>query len=154
VDFVVPDAAQTGTTTITAHHASTSRSWDYSAQIQESVPALWADGGLAQGQALAQSADDYTAIDDISPAAADGNSRIALYATGVRKLAQGGGLTLRARTAAGVETLLPVEYAGPQGYLPGLDQLILRLPAALAGSGQILLTIDGAPETSVLLQVK
>lgn len=154
VDFVVPDAAQTGTVAVTAHHASTSRSWDYSAQIQESAPALWADGGLAQGQALAQSADDYTAIDDLSPAAADGKSRIALYATGIRKLAQSGGLTLRARTAAGVETQLPVEYAGPQGYLPGLDQIILRLPAALAGSGRVLLTIDGAPETSVLLQVK
>jgi uncharacterized protein (TIGR03437 family) len=154
VDFVVPDATQMGTGTITVHHALTSRSWDYSAQIRESAPALWAEGGLAQGQAVAQSADDYTEIGAPSPATADGKSRVALYATGIRKLSQSGGLTLRARTAAGVETQLPVEYAGQQGYLPGLDQLILRLPATMAGSGRVIISIDGSPESSVLLQIK
>jgi len=155
VDFVVPDTVQTGTAVpVIVRHASTSRSWDFAAQIQESAPALWAEGGLAQGRAVAQSADDYTVLDTLFPATADGKSRIALYAAGIRNLAQSGGLMVRARTASGVEIQLPVEYAGPQRYLPGLDQIILRIPTTLAGSGRILITIDGAPDSAVLLQVR
>jgi uncharacterized repeat protein (TIGR01451 family) len=155
VDFVVPDAAQTGTSIpVTVRHTSSSRVWDYVAQILDNAPALWGANGMAEGQAVAQSADNYTVINNLFPATADGMSRIALYATGIRKLAGRGGLTIRARTASGMETQLPVEYAGPHGDLPGLDLIILRLPLTLAGSGRVLIVIDGAPESAVLLPVR
>jgi len=155
VDFVVPDAAQTGTSiAVTMRHTSSSRAWDYVAQIRESNPALWGADSMAEGQAVAQSADNYTVIDALFPAMADGTSRVALYATGIRKLAGRGALTVRARTTAGVEMQLPVEYAGAHGNLPGLDLIILRLPVALAGSGKVLIVIDGAPESAVFLPVR
>jgi uncharacterized repeat protein (TIGR01451 family) len=151
VDFVVPDAAQTGTSVpVTVRHTSSSHAWDYKARILDNAPALWA----ANGTAVAQSADNYTVIDTLFPATADGTSRVALYATGIRKLSERGSLIIHARTLAGVETLLPVEYAGPHGNLPGLDLIILRLPVALAGSGRVLIVIDGAPESAVLLPVR
>jgi uncharacterized repeat protein (TIGR01451 family) len=155
VDFVVPDAAQTGTSVpVTVRHTSSSRAWDYVAQIRDNAPALWGANGTAEGQAVAQSADNYTVIDALFPVTADGTSRVALYATGIRKLAERGSLIVRARTTAGVETQLPVEYAGPHGNLPGLDLIILRLPIALAGSGRVLIVIDGAPESAVFLPVR
>jgi uncharacterized repeat protein (TIGR01451 family) len=155
VDFVIPDAAQTGTSVpVTVRHPSSSRSWDYVAQILEIAPALWGANGTAEGQAVAQSADNYTVIDALFPATADGTSRIALYATGIRKLADRGSLIVLARTTAGVVMQLPVEYAGPHGNLPGLDLIILRLPVTLAGSGRVLIVIDGAPESAVLLPVR
>jgi uncharacterized repeat protein (TIGR01451 family) len=155
VDFVVPAAAQTGPSVpVAVRHTSSSRAWDYVAQIRESAPALWGVSGLAAGLAVAQSADNYTAIDTLLPATANGTSRVALYATGIRKLAENGSLIIRARTAAGVETLLPVDYAGVQGNLPGLDLIIIRLPITLSGSGRILIVIDGAPESAVLLPVR
>jgi uncharacterized repeat protein (TIGR01451 family) len=155
VDFVVPDAAQTGTEVpVTVRHTSSSRAWNYVAQILDSAPALWGANSMAEGQAVAQSADNYTVIDALFPATADGTSRVALYATGIRKLVGRGGLTIRARTTVGVEAQLPVEYAGPHGNLPGLDLIILRLPVALAGSGIVLIVIDGAPESAVLLPVR
>lgn len=155
VDFVVPDAARTGDSIpVTVRHTSSSRAWDYVAQIRESAPALWGANDTAEGLGVAQSADNYKVIDASFPAIADGTSRVALYATGIRKLAGRGGLTIRARTASGMETQLLVEYAGPQGNLPGLDLIILRLPVALAGSGRVLIIIDGAPENAVLLPVR
>ena len=155
VDFVVPDAAQTGTSVpVTVRHTSSSRVWDYIAQILDSAPALWGANSMAEGQAVAQSADNYTLIDDLFPAMADGTSRVALYATGIRKLAERGSLVVRARTLAGVEMQIPVEYAGAHGNLPGLDLIILRLPVALASSGRVLIVIDGAPENAVLLPVR
>jgi hypothetical protein len=36
--------------------------------------------------------------------------------------------------------ILPVTYAGPQGQIPGLDQINLQLPAALAGTGTVAIT--------------
>ena len=154
-DFVVPDAAQTGTSVpIAVRHTSSSRAWAYVARIRDSAPALWGANGMAEGTAVAQSADNNTVIDALFPATADGTSRVALYATGIRKLAERGSLIVRARTAAGVEAQLPVEYAGPHGHLPGLDLIILRLPVALAGSGRVLIVIDGAPESAVFLPVR
>jgi hypothetical protein len=38
--------------------------------------------------------------------------------------------------------------------LPGLDLIIQRLPVSLAGSSRVLIVIDGAPESAVLLPVR
>ncbi len=53
---------------------------------------------------------------------------------------------------------LPVEvlYAGPQGGLPGLDQLNLRLPKSLAGRGEVdvVLTVEGKQANRVKVSFK
>jgi uncharacterized protein (TIGR03437 family) len=153
VDFVIPDGVQTSSPVpVEVRHDASS--WSLIATVQETAPALWSANGSAAGAALAQSADDYTAISQLFPAPADNTSRIALYATGIRGLSTSSVPVVRAHTAAGIEFTLPVDYAGPQGHFPGLDQFIFRLPTALSGSGQVLITIDGAPGSAVLLPVR
>ena len=48
---------------------------------------------------------------------------------------------------------LPAAYAGPQGQFPGLDQVNVLLPAALAGNRGILLwlSVDNQNSNSVTL---
>jgi uncharacterized protein (TIGR03437 family) len=48
---------------------------------------------------------------------------------------------VEARTSGGATVMLPVEYAGPQGVLTGLDQITVILPAQLSGAGAVQLTV-------------
>jgi uncharacterized protein (TIGR03437 family) len=48
---------------------------------------------------------------------------------------------VEARTSGGTTIKLPVEYAGIQGVLTGLDQVNVILPAQLAGAGSVQLTL-------------
>jgi uncharacterized protein (TIGR03437 family) len=67
----------------------------------------------------------------IVPAPIDfGSDRLflAIYGTGFR----GANASLR---IAGMD--LPVQYAGPQGQYPGLDQVNVELPRSLAGAGPV-----------------
>ena len=48
---------------------------------------------------------------------------------------------VEARTGNGATVMLPVEYAGPQGMLAGLDQITVMLPAQLSGAGNVQLTV-------------
>jgi len=50
-------------------------------------------------------------------------------------------VTVEARTSGGTVVNLPVEYAGPQGVLSGLDQITVMLPAQLSGVGTVQLTV-------------
>ena len=74
-----------------------------------------------------------------------------LFGTGLRYRS---GLSGVSATVGG----LPVEvlYVGPQGAMPGLDQVNLRLPSNLAGRGEmdVLLTIDGRTANAVRIKVK
>jgi uncharacterized protein (TIGR03437 family) len=45
---------------------------------------------------------------------------------------------------------LPVTYAGPQKQYPGMDQINVRLPASLAGSGTVSVTCEDLEKTGVL----
>lgn len=48
---------------------------------------------------------------------------------------------VEAQTSDGTIVALPIEYAGPQGVLSGLDQITVMLPAQLAGAGTVQLTV-------------
>lgn len=48
---------------------------------------------------------------------------------------------VEARTSGGATVMLPVEYAGSQGVLSGLDQITVILPAQLSGAGTVQLTV-------------
>jgi uncharacterized protein (TIGR03437 family) len=48
---------------------------------------------------------------------------------------------VEARTSGGTIVMLPVEYAGPQGMLSGLDQITVMLPVELSGAGSVQLTV-------------
>jgi len=90
----------------------------------------------------------------------DTRTRISFFATGVSSalvntdlgndvlLANGQRLPnlaesvkVEARTSSGATVMLPVEYAGPQGVLSGLDQITVMLPPQLSGAGNVQLTV-------------
>lgn len=77
----------------------------------------------------------------------DGNTYLILFATGLRA-----GTT--AATVGGAPT--EVLYAGPQSQFPGLDQVNLRLPASIAGRGQVAvqLIVDGRAANPVTIRVR
>lgn len=69
------------------------------------------------------------------------------------------GTGLRGRQSASAvarQSDLPVLYSGPQPLFPGLDQVNLALPAALAGAGpiEITLRIDGRAANPVGIQIR
>jgi uncharacterized protein (TIGR03437 family) len=59
-----------------------------------------------------------------------GQVYLILFGTGIR----GGGSNVSV-AIGGVSA--PVEYSGPQGVTPGLDQVNVLIPAQLAGSGTV-----------------
>jgi uncharacterized protein (TIGR03437 family) len=75
-----------------------------------------------------------------------------LYATGLRNRSS---LASVRCTIGG--TSLPVEYAGPEGSgILGLDQVNVRLTAALKGGGiaSLVLSVDGIPSNTVSIDIR
>ena len=75
---------------------------------------------------------------------------LALYGTGIRNRSSLDKVTC---TIGGKS--VPVEYAGPGGGVPGLDQVNVLLTAALKGNtdGRLVLTLDGVVANVVLVDV-
>ncbi len=73
---------------------------------------------------------------------------LTLYGTGL-------GTTPAVTVKLGGASLAP-DYAGPQGPYPGLDQINVRLPAALQGSGVVLLTLgqNGVASNAVKIEIR
>jgi uncharacterized protein (TIGR03437 family) len=73
-----------------------------------------------------------------------------LFGTGIR-----GGVPANIKASAG-GVAIEVQFAGPQGGFVGLDQLNLRLPRSLAGSGEInvFLSVNGQTANPVAISVK
>jgi uncharacterized protein (TIGR03437 family) len=76
---------------------------------------------------------------------------LSLYGTGIRLRQSLSGVRV---SVGGVD--LPVIYAGAQGDAPGLDQVNLLLPRALAGRGEVevALTVDGRTANAVTIQIR
>lgn len=79
---------------------------------------------------------------------------VVLYATGVRNLPAD--LADIRCTVGG--TSVPVEYAGPElsGWLTGVDQIKIRLTAALKGLGDanLVVIVDGIPSNTVSVDIR
>jgi uncharacterized protein (TIGR03437 family) len=95
-----------------------------------------------------------------SPFNLDGRSRLSIWASGITTgvansdttndvmLANGRilanvaeGISVEARLSDGRAFILPVEYAGPQGSMVGLDQINVVLLPQLQGAGNVQLTV-------------
>jgi uncharacterized protein (TIGR03437 family) len=76
---------------------------------------------------------------------------LVLFGTGVRGRSSLNNVKVR---VGGTE--LPVDYAGTQGSLAGLDQINVELPRSLAGRGEIdvVLTVDGKTANTVRVNFK
>jgi uncharacterized protein (TIGR03437 family) len=154
VDFAVPVDAPVGAgIMVTVGHTPSTSSWSTSAEVR-ALPCFWPTGGASTGAAIAQDADTFLAFTPERPARASSQTRVVLYATGLRPLIISNSLIIRARTNDGRTFLLPVDYAGAGKILPGLDQVIVKLIPELAGAGQVTIMIDGFPESQVSLPVQ
>jgi uncharacterized protein (TIGR03437 family) len=76
---------------------------------------------------------------------------LTLYGTGIRGRSAPAAVTARIGNMAA-----PVYYAGPQSEFPGLDQVNVLIPRALAGRGEtdLLLTVDGMTANPVRVHIK
>lgn len=65
-------------------------------------------------------------------------------------------VVVEARRSSGTVTRLPVEYAGMQGGVSGLDQVNVVLPSGLAGAGSVQLTvvINGVRSNTITVVVQ
>jgi uncharacterized protein (TIGR03437 family) len=74
-----------------------------------------------------------------------------LFGTGLR------GTAGPAQTSVKIGAVeVPVQYAGPQGSYPGLDQINVELPRSLAGLGPVgvSVTVDGRPANVTTIEVQ
>jgi uncharacterized protein (TIGR03437 family) len=76
---------------------------------------------------------------------------LVLYGSGIQGVSSPSGVTVR---IGGVNS--DVLYSGPQGSLAGLDQINVRIPRSLAGTGNadIALTVDGIPANIVSISIR
>jgi uncharacterized protein (TIGR03437 family) len=142
VNCLIPRGAASGAGTITVSNGSATFTGTVS--IAATAPGLYTANGAGQGPAAAQtvSGANYTATFQCSmgacvpiPINLSGASLLVLYGTGIRGAAQ-------ANVSVRIGNIdAPVEYAGPQGIDPGLDQVNVLLSAALKGRGQLVVTV-------------
>jgi uncharacterized protein (TIGR03437 family) len=139
VNFQIPDETETGAAEIvvTNHDGYESRA---AAQISRAAPGVFTERGDGTGAAIALDSATLTRAPFDPHDGANGSRLITLFATGVRHAE-----TLSA-TMAGRE--LPVASVIPSPDLPGLDEIRVRLPRALAGAGVAPLSIKADGRTS------
>jgi hypothetical protein len=144
VDFAVPmDAPNGAGITITVTHAPSGSTWSAPAEVRV-LPCFWSTNGTSTGAAIAQDADTFLAFTPERPAKASNQTRVVLYATGLKPLIISNNLVIRAKASDGRVFVLPVDYVGAGKILSGLDQIIIRLTPELSSTGQVTLSIDGA----------
>ncbi|HVG30258.1 MAG TPA: lamin tail domain-containing protein, partial [Pyrinomonadaceae bacterium] len=139
VNFQIPDETQTGAAEIvvTNHDGYESRSL---AQIASVAPGVFTERGDGTGAAVALDTATQTRAPFDPRDGANGPRRVTLFATGVRHAE-----TLSV-TMAGRE--LQIESRIPSPDLPGLDEIRVRLPLALAGAGVVPLSLTADGRTS------
>jgi uncharacterized protein (TIGR03437 family) len=76
---------------------------------------------------------------------------LSLYGTGIRNRTSLAGVSV---TIHGVA--MPLQYAGPQGFYAGLDQVNVALLLSLRGTGEtdLVLTVDGQPANTVRVNIQ
>ncbi|MCC6591081.1 MAG: hypothetical protein IT168_30630 [Bryobacterales bacterium] len=161
VNFVMPDLLLTGQATVAVLAAGRIRATGV-LEIEPVAPALFAANGNGAGPAAAYflRPGDFSYAFTCTPGqlcldnpvdVSDGATYLVLYGTGIRGRS----------TPAAVQVIIGglaarVEYAGPQGQLPGLDQINVRLPRELAGRGPVpvVLTIEGRQANVVTIATR
>jgi uncharacterized protein (TIGR03437 family) len=138
--------------------------------IPAAAPAIFTKDGSGAGAAVAFNAATYLSGDfDVTTDAnfgADKRTRLTFFATGISAGVVNKNLTndilgpagtilnlaesvkVEAQTKGGATLTLTVEYAGRQNTMPGLDQLVVILPAELKGAGEVQLTVTAGGRQS------
>ena len=167
--FVVPAGVASGgaEVLVTLQEGYVSRG---TTNIAATAPGIFTIDGSGTGEARAFNAANRTigpfSVMTPSNFGTDKRTRVSIFATGISyglantntandvrttsgvmlNLAES--MTVEARARDGRTWLLPVEYAGLQGRIAGLDQVIVMLPQDMAGAGSVEITLVAGGQRS------
>ena len=159
VNCLIPSGTANGVATITVSGGGAGISG--TALIAAVAPGLYAVNSTGSGPIVAQVANGSTysntfqcnssgacSLAPIAVGTGANSTYLMLYGTGIR----------HASSLAGVDVKIgnidaPVLFAGAQGQFAGLDQVNVSLPPALAGRGQLVVTVTVDGQTSNMGQL-
>lgn len=155
INFVVPSGLANGSAVVTTTN-STGKQTTSTVTIDSVAPGVFTANGSGSGPMsgvlLSYGTDGSVRQDAVSSCSPFGcvpqpiqivpgtTQYLTLFGTGIRNRTD-----LSAVQVTLGNTSVGVDYAGPQGSTPGLDQVNVKLPASLAGAGlvDLKLTVDG-----------
>jgi len=165
ITFVVPASVAPGTAMVKIASGGATQSAG-NIQVAAVAPALFtlngvglaAAGAVRVSASGAQTSEPAYTVDSagtftaspINMGAATDSVYLSLFGTGIAAAGTSGVSV----TINGVNA--PVLYAGPQGSLPGIDQVNVQIPATLAGKGSVnvVLTAGGAQANQVQVTIQ
>lgn len=169
VSFQVPNGTTAGSATITVTYNGASVGQG-SVAIETVKPGLFSANSSGQGVAAAIAVRIKSDGTQVAESMLQYNQTTKLYESvpltvgdstePLYLLAFGTGFRNRPATSTVTATIggvaAEVTYAGAQGTLVGLDQANIRIPASLAGKGEVnlVLTVDGKTANTVTLNIK
>lgn len=162
INALIPQSAVSGTAALTVFTASGSQSGPVI--VTPTAPALFTANetiqGVAVGQLISPLPNGFQSISNVftcpgGPATcitvpldvSSGNSFLVLYGTGIQNAAPGS-----VSVTIGGGAPIQASFFGATGY-PGEDQVNVALPASLAGSGLVHVTVSVAGTTSNIVTV-
>ena len=150
INFLVPAATAPGPATVTFTPALGPPSQLLSVQIAPVAPALFSVGAIAAAYAVFVTPDGAQTLEPVfteqngtaipvpvSLGSPSDQTFLILYGTGIRGAQSSVTVTIQGVTA-------PVVYSGAQPQFPGLDQINVRIPPSLAGSGLVSVALSAA----------
>ncbi|HEX8456373.1 MAG TPA: putative metal-binding motif-containing protein [Pyrinomonadaceae bacterium] len=160
VDFVVPaqvtPAVSGVRVPVVVRHLPSSVQWRLdAAELLEEAPVIW--GRQVSGQstplALALQSPAFVVFDEGNRVPTDGATRVIIFTSGLGSGRTSTNTRLIAQLADGSRVPLPVEQVGDTS-LPGLQQIIFKVGAALTGQPRVLLSVEGGEEAFVALPLR
>jgi uncharacterized protein (TIGR03437 family) len=155
IDFLLPDQAATGDRVpVTITHTQHTSAWSTTATIQPTAPAFWSINGTANGPLLILDGDLLTAIDPTTPIRADNTRRLLIFASGSKTLVAQNTLTIRFTCESGNQGMIVHDFATTLSSLPGIPQIVIRIPNDLAGCGRARFSITDQQDSEVFLLIQ
>ena len=159
INYLIPAGTALGKAMVTITGAP--NSYSASLNIVPVAPGIFNSGGLALAFAdtvdssgkqtlnLVASPNASGTLELVPIDVSGGNVYLLLYGTGIRNHANPVTATIGSAS-------LPAAYAGAQGTFAGEDQINIALPASLAGTGvvSVSLNVDGQTSNSVQIQIQ
>jgi uncharacterized protein (TIGR03437 family) len=153
INYEIPDAVAAGAATITIQSGATA--FTATQQIVAVAPGIYASNGMAAGSWIqvvngSQQVTPLISSTGLVPIdVSGGQTYLVLYGTGIHNHANPVVATIGTKQVTAA-------YAGAQGYYAGEDQINIQLPASLAGSGvvSVSLAVDGQTSNSVKIQIQ
>lgn len=155
VDFLLPDQAATGNQIpVTITHTQRTTAWTTTATIQPTAPAFWSINGTANGPLLILDGDLLTAIDPTTPIRADNTRRLLIFASGSKTLVAQNTFTISFTCESGNQGMIVHDFVTTLSSLPGIQQIVIRIPNDLAGCGRTRFNITDQQDSEVFLLIQ